>query len=217
MIWTHKYDLLVKLLCIAAVVALFIPVSDYLELQGYPTHFGPLVFGLALVLAVIIYAILLRSVGTYLYARFTLEMPVSFAQAKKLNKAFAPLFPVGMKWLPMHELYGLPDEHKYEAALRIMDTWIDYKVERKDKEQKVRDLEPLNIKVARTVMVVLMISCFGLSVMNLPPASYLSRFTSWLFNENAYYPMLNFCVLVSPLLLIERYIKKRGGSGIDGR
>src|SRR6187399_563137 len=97
MAWTHLYDLLLKLATLFALIGLgvLLPLSD--------VHGAWITLG-ALVAYFIGYNRFVRTLSTWLYCRLTLRMEVNIAQARTLNDAFTPGWPMQRQWLPMKDL-----------------------------------------------------------------------------------------------------------------
>src|SRR5687768_10459046 len=85
----HIYDIMLKgmSIMIAALLIRFVPNQWIIVITSF------------IAIAAILY-LSLRTVATWFYCRFTLEMKITLSQAKKLNRAFTPIFP-WQKWMPM--------------------------------------------------------------------------------------------------------------------
>lgn len=211
MAWTHTYDLLIKLLLMVVIILFCIPVPDLLEAEGITLSGGNL--GAVMILTIILlfacaYHFLLRTLSSYLYARFTLKMPISYAEAKPLNKAFTTLVPMG-KWLPMRELLLYPPEDRYRQALT---TVYGYEAMEAELDRMIREKSgrpPFSKTAFEIVAVSVAILCAIIGMANFPPASYLSRMQGSLLGDGRYYPLVNILILCIPPFLILYRIEKR--------
>lgn len=116
--FTHSYDFILKLITYPGVlISLFsIPGSRN---NGFVVL---LLLLLGIVLGFIVYTFLVRTLSSWLYCRYTLNMKVTLAQAKKLNAAFSPWHPFE-EWLPMKELKQIDEQLRYPAALEFLKKW----------------------------------------------------------------------------------------------
>jgi len=105
MIWTHIYDLILKLTTLFLSIIILIPIP-------YLGDNGIVVVILGIILFFVIYNLFVRTLATYLYCKFTLKMNIDLSQAKQLNEAYSPIFPMTMKWLPMKELKNIDETIK---------------------------------------------------------------------------------------------------------
>lgn len=210
MFWTHIYDLLFKMvnLIISILILVQLPYQDY-----NPAF---LIIGI-MALFSIFYFFFLRTISSYFYSKFTLKMDLTFAQAKKLNGAFSPIFNYNFNWLHMKEIKNLDKDLKYETAVRIYEEW--------DLENKKKLKENLdyfkNSKVtakARIVTMYLLIVFFGIaSILDIAPASYITEWYCITFNTIKYYPMLNLIILCIPVILINKFLEKKLKIGAKSR
>jgi len=135
-------------------------------------------------------------------------MNVELAQAKRLNDAFSPVFPLQLKWLPMKELKNIDDTNKYQIAL---DTYKNWEEENKqNRKQQLQDFKNAGqrTKILTVIMYVLVVYFMIAGFMNLPPANYLTLAYGQLLNTNAYYPFLNSLILVILTILLFRALDK---------
>ncbi len=166
----------------------------------------------------VVYYFLLRTAGSYLYARFSLNMKIRFSQAAQFNLAFAPLLALDRKWLPMTEVINLEENLRYETALHILQQWKTLKQGQRAKSRNDFRNAPVPLQAAMIFLGILFAGCVITGLLNLPPASYVSRLIG---DGRSYYPMLNICILCLPLLpcfvLVERKMKqsKRNNQGTD--
>ena len=201
MIWTHIYDLFLKLITMFLVFILL----EILHLEkNIIIHIV-----LAIVLFLIIYTFIFRTIATYLYCRLTLKMNVSLEQAKNLNGAFSPIFPLNFKWLPMKELKSIDNNIKYETAIGIYQKW-----QKENKTTRVQYIDnfknsQLKIKLL-TLSGGLLIGYFIIaSFFNIPPASWVTEIFCKLFETQTYSPILNCILLILPTVLIFIKIEKK--------
>jgi len=211
MAWTHTYDLLIKILLIAVIIFLCATGTDMLEAQGFivpGNALGISVMCFAVVLYVGIYQFVLRTLSSYLYARWTLKMPVSFAEARTLNKAFTALAPMG-RWMPMRDLLLYPPQDRYRQAL----AWLHrHEALTAELDQRIRNStdKPLVSKTFFEIAAVLVvIAALVVGFMNYPPANYLSAAQAAVLGEGQYYPFLNVIMLVIPPGAILFHIEKK--------
>lgn len=213
MVWTHGYDLLVKLVVLALTGFLLYLGVNILEDNGVTTY-GP-VFSPLLMLSIIgvfigLYWYIFRTLSSYLYARFTLGMDISYSQAKQFNRAFTGLIPFG-KWLPMTEVLYYPPEERYEKGIAILRQYETGADELKRIIKESTDRKPVSKKVYEVVAFVVVVGGLAVSMMNVPPASYITLAFMKLTDGNSYYPLLNFGILmIIPgiiLFRIERRMK----------
>ncbi|MDR0802453.1 hypothetical protein [Fluviicola sp.] len=195
MIWTHTYDLILKLSTILLSIAVLIQIP-YLEDRGMVSII------LSVILFFVVYNTFVRTLATYLYCKLTLKMNVDLSQAKQLNGAFSPVFPLKMKWLPMRELSNIEDPDKYQIALDIYKKWDEQnKQSKKQQFQNFKNSEQ-KTKILTVIMYVLTGYFVIAGFMNLPPANYLTLAYCKLFDTDEYYPILNGFLLVLLTILI---------------
>jgi hypothetical protein len=205
--WTHIYDLTVK---IGVIVLSVITFTNTPYFEDYPI----LLISLSLAVSIFLYLIFLRTLGSYLYCRINLKMPVSLDRAKALNDALSPNpFSIyGHEWLHLKEVKYLDDDKKYATALQMLEQWrIEKITERKKQVEDFKNASPLS--KAYQVAIVLMAVVFLLtSFLNIPPASYVIRYYCQLFDTDEYSPILIGCLMILAALLPILLIKKMRGS-----
>lgn len=193
MIWTHIYDLILKLFCLLAPIALLAQIP-FLE------QHNALLFVFSFILSGLSYYAFFRTLGSQLYSQLVLKMPLSFSEAKKLNAAFAPLIPFPFEWLPMKEIAQVEAHLKYEMALQILHEWqTENKLKRAQYLSHFSN-SSLKTKIMTGLAYLTIAYLIVASFINIPPVSYLSAAYMGLFNTNEYYPILN--MLVSCLLAL---------------
>ncbi len=201
MIWTHIYDLLLK------IATLFVSIFILMQIPVLPDYpwvmlflIGAVFFGL--------YFTLVRTLATYLYCRYTLKMDVNLNEAKQLNGAFTPMFSLRMKWLPMKELIKVNDASKFQMALDIYKKWDDQNNQKTKQEIQNFKNAQQRTKVL-TVLMYLLVGYFTLAgFLDWSPANYLTTAYCKLFNTSHYYPFLNSVLLAVPIILIFRAFDK---------
>jgi hypothetical protein len=135
-------------------------------------------------------------------------MSVDLGQAKQLNDAFSPIFPLKMEWLPMDELKNIDNKDKFQIALDTYKDWDEqHKQNRKQQFQDFKNAEQ-RTKIL-TVILYILVGYFMISgFMNLPPASYLTLAYCKLFDTEEYFPLLNGLILVLPTILVFKAFDK---------
>lgn len=204
MIWTHIYDLIVKF------GILFLSIFALNLIPFFEGH-GGIVVILSIILSIATYILFLRTLGSYLYSRFTLKMKITIGQAKSLNSGLAPIpFQFGdFKWLPLTEIKHI-DNNKYELALSLITQW---NMERREKWQKTKERSTGLVKYIEFLIVAIYLGMLAISHFNIPPASYLIDFYCNIFNTNKYSPMLigslASLIFILPLSIIKKSIQKK--------
>jgi len=213
MAWTHPYNLLAKF------VSLLLPIFILIGIPYFEDS-GIAICIISLITGILLYVYLFRTLGNYLYCRFTLKMKISLAQTKTLNDAFAPIpFAIGSKWLPLDILSDMriDGEEKYAIALEQMKAWKA--VTKKERIQATKDFKNSSVRNKATAYVLggfLILSLIS-SFFNFPPASFFIKFYCDVFEED-HYPvmlmgMLPFVVLVlvyyGYILLVQSIRNKR--------
>jgi len=199
--WTHIYDLLVKAIALALSFVLFegilnIEADQWLMVTG------------VLLVSVLLYYAVLRTLGSYLYALISLQMPINWRQARSLNKALSPV--LDMRWLPMKEVKAVKEPLRYEAALRLCSDWdLERRQKRGDQLAWFQKLDGLS-QVVNVVLVLLFLAIMTVSILNVAPASYVTEAYCTFFNTEEYYPMLNMLILMLPLLGAAFLLSKLG-------
>lgn len=189
MIWTHIYDLILKLITLTLFIIIFAEIPYFKGNQS-------VVIILGIILFFISYNLFIRTFATYLYCKFTLKMNINLNQAKQLNDAFSPIFPLNMSWLPMNELKNIENDNKFDIAINTYNNWKEHNKQiRKQQLQKFNKLEQKTTIL--TVIMYLLMGYFMIAgFINLPPANYLAMAYCKLFDTDRYYPILNSLALV---------------------
>src|ERR1043165_826831 len=201
-IYTHIYDAFMKLLAIALCATLTLQIMA-IDDPGLPLLLG------VLMLSVLLYYALLKTLGTWLYCKFTLKMDLTFAQARTLNGAFAPVW--SNQWLPMKELKDIDDSIKYETALKIYEHWKETG-ERVKQTVKVEFAPKSNkTKVLTVIMYSLFVVFFITSIANVPPSSYIADMWMRIWGDNKYNPIVNWAILILPTYFIFKGIDPNVG------
>lgn len=204
MIWTHYYDLLVK------ISILFLSIFTLNLIPFFDGHEFYLTI-LSIILSTTFYILILRTFGSYLYCRITLKMAITIGEAKNLNDALSP-FPLqhgDLNWLPLTEIINVEHSKKYEAALILANQWKKSKMENwvKTKEQSKGLVRLIEISIG-VIFIGMLIS----SNLNLPPSNYFIELYCKIFNTNQYSPMLigtlASLIFILPLILIKKNLTK---------
>lgn len=198
---THTIDMIMKF--ISMLTSLFFSLSiPVLEDKGV------ILMSIMVALSVVLYIYFFRTLGSFLYCRLILKMPVTVNEAGKLNPALAPnpFAAGGMEWLPLREVKQLSPDERYNAALKIMENWMAAK--RAELAKKSRLLRTYEI-IAGVLLVVFYIMISE----NIPPAGYVIKmFCDWI-GTDFYSPLLLtliFAVIVFlPYVLLKRYQSKK--------
>ena len=208
MIWTHVYDLALKL------IVLFLSIFLFTSLPVFDDHVIVLIIT-SFAVSIIFYIFFLRTLGSYLYSRFTLKMPVSFAQAKQLNEALAPnpFFTNDLKWLALNEIKELDPDTKYEVALKLLVKWKEQKKEARKLQIEKFKRSSSQSKFFEITLAVLVVLCFVTSFLELPPANLIIKYYCIFFDTNSYSPILIGSILtlivLFPILLIKKVIENK--------
>jgi len=206
MFWTHFYDLIVKF------GILFLSIFAMTSFPFYDDY-AILLILIALAISIVSYIYFFRTLGSYLYCRLTLMMPVDFNKAKKLNPALSPnpFSFSGLEWLPLQEVKHLESDMKFARSIELLDLWTK---QRKLKRQEQIDKFKNNSTATKIYEISLGVICIGLlitSIFNVPPASYLINYYCELFDTNEYHPILIGFVMIIIFLLPILIIKKIRG------
>ena len=209
MIWTHIFDLLIKIGTFILIILLFLLIPGLID---HP--FIGIIFILVLwVLSIVFVA---PTPGSWLYCRIRLKMPISLSQASKLNRVLSPnpfRFNLdGQKWLPLLEVLEVESEKRYEEAMRVSNNWI---AEREQKDRQKRE-EFSNASPASKTLTILIIGfiifCFIAAFTEIPPANYFIRFYCRIFDTDRYPVMLISCLMiltiVGPIALFKKLIQR---------
>jgi hypothetical protein len=208
MIWTHKYDLAIKIVTLV-ICAFIIYLITTLEIPALEDR-GMLIALPIIGLGIIFYALFFRTIGTYLYCRLVLKMKIGFKQSAALNNAFAPNPFTNLKWLPMIEIRGLDDDKKYEVALTILKNWENDNTKKRTVDKNDYKNQPTYGKLLYLVMFAIIIFSFLASLLEIPPATYLIQYYCKIFDTQEYSPVLIGAILtfvgLFPVLGIKKCI-----------
>ena len=199
MIWTHIYDLLLKVITLSLSIII---VTNISVLESHDM----LKITISLLSYFLLYNFFVRTISSYLYCRIKLKTKISLKQAEKLNNAFSPILNLNFEWLPMLEIRNMKESERYEYALEF---YKDYKKQNKSKITEIINTFSMTghkLILLKILMYSLIIYFFIAGIMNLPPASFLSDLYCRTFETEEYYPMLNICILILPTLLIFKKI-----------
>lgn len=198
---THGYDFLMKLATLLGIIVLLVQIPFFEEN-------GIAAVAVALVLYVLVYRYLTRTIGSYLYCRQVLKMNIRLREAAALNDALAPMWTMDRKWLPLKEVATLPEDAKYQTALDLKERWEQAKQERRrENAEKFKSSAP-KTKVLTILMYLCMGCAFVAGILNIPPASWISQLYQPIFGTNAYYPILDGLILIIPILILFKLIDK---------
>jgi hypothetical protein len=205
MFWTHKYDLLFKLLGLAAFVGLY-QVSgialnsagpsgtseQFVEIARFSTFAFFLSVGWALV-----WRPLLRPASTWCYVRRTFDAPLSWRDAKDLSPLFSITLTEGMKWHPSTDVVDLPVEQRLSMlrsrseALRQAQS-VGFLARTRQTSALGRLLSPATYNAWFIVSMLGLVPIFLGALFQAGPASFLAGWTS--SSDGTYRPQLS-CLL----------------------
>lgn len=113
-LYSHIWDLILKLALLAVLLALAITLHA-------DRSFGvPAMIAIVVVLWLVIYRQGLSTIASWIYARLSLQAPISLGDARRLTRLFQ--LDVAMKWVPLKEVKKLPKEERRKALLDALDT-----------------------------------------------------------------------------------------------
>lgn len=201
LMWTHIFDLFVKGIVLLCSTVFLEYVLD-IDAEQW------LVITSILALSVVLYYAFFRTLGSYLYGRIRLRMPLSWRQAQSLNKALSPVF--STEWLPMKEVKEVEMGLRYPTALELCNNWTEERTQnRQEHVVWFQNLDALS-KAVNVVFLVLALALMAASIFNVAPASYVTDAYCAFFDTDEYYPMLNMLVLLLPLLGMAFLLSKLG-------
>ncbi len=187
--WTHIFDLLAKALSLAFVAMMFI-----LGSPDSPAKNDTMILVLSFVAGAVLWWIALRPLSSWLHARVRLGARLSWEQARRASLMFSPVRLQDLaQWHPLWEVRQLPAETRVAA---IEDTMSRLLEEREAKAARWRAASPGHRAYKSTLwggMAVLVV----VSILNLPPASWLAEFQARRF-DGVYYPQLNLLIMILP-------------------
>lgn len=118
-LYTHGFDLLMKLVVLAAILLLWMGLyeSGIAPVDPSKTLISFLLFAAgALVLYVLLYGFFFKPVGNYLYVRISLRTAAGWRDMKRLDPLFC--FDKQLQWCPMKEVRELPREQRRQYLLQ---------------------------------------------------------------------------------------------------
>lgn len=204
MLRTHLIDGLIKLGLMFALIFLVANIP-FFDGRGYLLLFT------VITAFFLLYFYIFRTLGSYLYAMWVLKMQVTWEQAKTLNEGLAPFKNHFMTWLPLKEVKNLDDDIKYTTAIQLIEKW---KLENKNKKREAFE----SLKKGSTLTKTLKYFYLGYivvslltSILNLPPASYIIEWYCNFFEDENYYPMFIWAIMVLPVAFPVLILKKKYG------
>lgn len=201
MVWSHFYDLVAKLASLVLSILIICKISF---LENNPISLIVTIIAFFLFL----YIFCFRTLGSWLYCNINLKMKVSMSQAKDLNYALSILNPLRKEWLSLKEVKSLPVEERFNTAKQLTNEFLAREKRDKKKDfENFKSYSPIH-KAGLILFGMLVIGLLIVSELNLPPASYLTELYTNFFETDCYYPMLNWIILVLPLLVIFGGLKK---------
>lgn len=123
--YTHFFDLLHKLLIIFAPIGSIIGIS-YLTTEYDIPEYLVIIMCISIILMIVLYAIFLRAIPTFLYVFFKFNVKLNYKQMNYCHPLFS-----GSKWYPCDDILSLPKEHRKEALIKIAKE-IFHKYDNKD-------------------------------------------------------------------------------------
>jgi hypothetical membrane protein len=109
-LYSHVWDLILKLLLLVALLALLVGVFHLDQRLGVLPMIVILV-----VLFLVIYRQLISTLSAWLYARLSLGTSLSLAQAAQLARLVQ--LDTAMKWIPLKDVKKLPPQQRQEAVM----------------------------------------------------------------------------------------------------
>ena len=200
-IYSHKFDLIVKLIMFALLVStMFLFDFDYLEQQlvsqfNLKASQGTYIIFLGIIAELVIlwfilYLPFLSPLASWFYMRFTLKTPVTWTMAKQLSP-FLSINLRTMQWMPMLFIKDLPEEKRMEALMEI----INHPPVQKSNSRLDLFLREKLSKKAYNLYIILTIIGSVWHLYGFIDGSgivgYLNNLEATLFS-NSYYPFANF-------------------------
>lgn len=205
MIWTHLYDLIIKIALLLTSILILTNIPFFEE------------HNLALIISLFslwigLYLLFGRTIGSYLYAKLSLKMDVSFKKAKELNIALSPLpktFPL-QQWVPLKEVIAVQKDLRFDKAIELINIWQANL--KKEKELNSEKENPKQSKLITVIIGLILFGCFASSFYNLPPASYFIKYYCKTFDTDQYpliiTTLLTFLFCLFPIAIVIKFIKK---------
>jgi len=118
MLWSHGWDLLLKVMWLfaAPILIVVLHVDELPPKIGLTSGTVTGIIGVAL--WVLIYRQGLSTIAAWLYARLSLGAPVSLREAHQLRRLFQT--DLSFKWVPLKEVKLLPKEQRRDAVLAAL-------------------------------------------------------------------------------------------------
>jgi hypothetical protein len=130
MIYSHFYDLLAKLVLLALVLLIWIPIEPFMAhtivllgavKESQVTFFSILfMIAISVLLLAWVYVPWLSPAAAWCYLRFSLRTPVDWATAKTVESMFRPTLQ-RLEWYPMKDIKKLAPEERIPTILQLFD------------------------------------------------------------------------------------------------
>jgi hypothetical protein len=129
-LYTHRFDILMKLMVLAAIFVLWVCLDASGIAATGPSNSTrisllPFVVG-TIVAYVLLYGFFFKRVGNYLYVRISLRTVVGWRDMKTLNPLFC--FDKQLQWCEMKEVKELPRDQRRQYLLQQAASLADRRV-----------------------------------------------------------------------------------------
>lgn len=120
MLWSHGWDLLLKVMWLIAapVLVVLLRIDEWPQKIGLTS--GKVIGIIGVALWILIYRQGLSTIAAWLYARLSLGAPVSLSEAHKLRRLFQT--DLSFKWVPLKDVKQLPKAQRRDAVLAALAT-----------------------------------------------------------------------------------------------
>jgi len=180
---SHKYDSFLRYLTIISVILISIPVYAMIFNSEYPIEWKIAFFvSFIFLFCIIVYLKITRTLGSWLYCKYTLKIDLDFNQAKQLNRVLAPLNPA-REWLDLKDYKNYHGADAFESLLKAANLFDDY--------NKVKTFEKLQQFKSMSVSKKILQIGYFLSVLFWISASLFNIYPCSLSNDllSAYIPL----------------------------
>ncbi len=118
MLWSHGWDLLLKVMWLfaAPVLVVVLHIDELPQRIGLTSRTVIGIIGVAL--WILIYRQGLSTIAAWLYARLSLGASVSLSEARQLRRLFQT--DLSFKWVPLKDVKQLPKAQRRDAALAAL-------------------------------------------------------------------------------------------------